>query len=194
MGRLWDTFYGQLSKWVNWFRQKDPVAQMQLEYDKAVLQLKDGREGLEQYRGLVERVSKQIRRGEQRKQKLTAKIKTCLKVGDREFASQLAIQLAETDKELYENQEQLEQHKKSYQNNLDKIRYATSNLTRVRKKIKTYEADLKMSEAEAQMAERNQSFNFDITTDFGQLEPVISEELGPEQTEETSGKQEKETE
>ncbi len=33
----------------------DPVAQMQLEYDRALEQLKDGRKGLEQYRGIVEK-------------------------------------------------------------------------------------------------------------------------------------------
>lgn len=177
MGKLWDAFYGQLNKMVNWFWEKDPVAQMQLEYDRAVVQLKDGREGLEQYRSLVERVSRQVKNGEQRKQEISAKIKACLKTGDRESAGQLAIRLAETDKELAENQEQLELHEKSYQNNLEKIKYATKNLSRVREKIKTYEADLKMSEAEAQMAKLSQSFNFDITTDFGQIEQVMQEKI-----------------
>ncbi len=177
MGKLWNAFYAQVNKMANWLWQNDPVAQMQLEYDKSVAQLKEGREGLEQYRALVERVSRQVASGETRKEQLTAKIKVCLKSGDRESAGQLAIRLAETEKELAENKHQLELHEKAYQNNVEKIKYATKNLAKVREKIKTYEADLKMSEAEAQMAKLSQSFNFDITTDFGQIEQVMQEKI-----------------
>ena len=45
------------------------IAQMQYEYDQAVDQMKEGRQGLEQYRALVERVTQQVanavRAGEQ---------------------------------------------------------------------------------------------------------------------------------
>ncbi|MCY2965473.1 MAG: hypothetical protein NT069_17875, partial [Planctomycetota bacterium] len=36
-----------------------------------------------------------------------------------------------------------------------------------------YDADLKMSRAEAEIAELSRDFNFDVTTDFGQIESVI---------------------
>jgi hypothetical protein len=35
-----------------------------------------------------------------------------------------------------------------------------------------------MSRAEAEMAQLAQSFNFDVTTDFGQLEQVIQDKIG----------------
>ena len=61
-GKLWHTLMAQINKIANIFWTADPIAQMQYEYDQAVAQMKDGREGLEQYRGLVERVTQQVAR------------------------------------------------------------------------------------------------------------------------------------
>ena len=41
--------------------ERDPIAIMRLEYDRSVEQLKEGRKGLELYRGLVERVARAVR-------------------------------------------------------------------------------------------------------------------------------------
>jgi phage shock protein A len=177
MGKIWNAIRAQFNKMANWFWSRDPIAQMQLEYDKAVAQMKEGRKGLEQYRGLVERVNRQVVSGEKRIQQLTAKIKAYLKSGDRATAGQLAIQLQQTQQELAENQEQLKMHEEAYQNNVEKIKHATKKLGKVREKIKKYEAELKMSQAEAELARLSQAFNFDVTTDFGELEQLIQEKI-----------------
>lgn len=177
MGRVWKSFQAQLNKIANWFWQRDPIAQMQLEYDEAVAQLKQGREGLEQYRALVERVARQVSSGEKQVEVLTAKVKAYLKSGDRKTAGQFAIQLQEAQNELAENKSQLEMHEKSYDNNVEKIKHATKKLGQVREKIKRYEADLKMSKAEAELAQLSQSFDFDVTTDFGEIEQVVQEKI-----------------
>lgn len=167
----------QMNKIANWFWTRDPIAQMQYEYDKSVETLKEGRTGLEQYRGLVERVTRQVKANEKQITKLNAKIKAYLKVGDRKTAGQLAIQLQKVQQELAENQEQLGLHEKSYQNNVEKIRHASKKLADVRTKIKKYEAELKMSNAEAELARLSQTFQFDVTTDFGELEQVIQDKI-----------------
>jgi phage shock protein A len=177
MGKIWNAIRAQFNKMANWFWTRDPIAQMQLEYDRAVEQLKEGRKGLEQYRGLVERVSRQVAEGEKRVQSLTAKIKAYLKAGDRATAGQLAIQLQQAENDLAENREQLKLHEQAYQNNVEKIKHATKKLGQVREKIQKYEAELKMSNAEAELARLSQTFNFDVTTDFGQLEQVIQEKI-----------------
>src|SRR5512139_324556 len=97
----------QFNKLGNWLFNKDPIAQMQYEYDKAVEQLKEGRTGLEQYRGLVERVQRQVTINEKQVQELTAKVKAYLKANDRTTAGQLAVQLQKAQQELAENKEQL---------------------------------------------------------------------------------------
>jgi phage shock protein A len=176
-GKLWRAFAAQINKLANFFWQADPIAQMQLEYDNAVEQLKEGRQGLEQYRALVERVSRQVRLDEKRVQELIAKVKSYLAAGDRETAGKFAIELQRAKEDLKENQAQLEIHEKSYQNNLTKIQHASGKLADVRMKIQKYDAELKMSAAEAEMSQLARSFNFDVTTDFGQLETLIQEKI-----------------
>jgi hypothetical protein len=68
-------------------------------------------------------------------------------------------------------------HEQAYQNNLKKIQYANKKLVEVKDKIHKYDADLKMSAAEAEVAKLTQSFNVDVTTDFGQLEDVIQRKI-----------------
>src|SRR5947199_9379762 len=93
VGKLWRALRAQINKIANFFWTADPIAQMQYEYDSAVEQLKTGREGLEQYRGLVERVSRQVAGNKQQGSMLEAKIKSYLQAGDREYAARYALDL-----------------------------------------------------------------------------------------------------
>ena len=70
--KFWSAFMAQINKVANLFWEADPIAQMQYEYDRAVEQLKEGRTGLEQYRGLVERVTRQVAANRSHVQKLEA--------------------------------------------------------------------------------------------------------------------------
>ncbi len=176
-GKFWRAFLAQVNKLANIFWQADPIAQMQLEYDNAVAQLKDGRAGLEQYRALVERVARQVKQNERKVQELTAQVKAYLKTGDRATAGKFAIELKGAQSELAENQSQLQLHEQSYQNNVKKIQHATEKLAGVRAKIQKYDAELRMSEAEAEVAKLAENFNFNVTTDFGELENVIQEKI-----------------
>ncbi|MGE0546898.1 MAG: PspA/IM30 family protein [Kofleriaceae bacterium] len=177
LGKFFGAIRAQLNKLANFFWEADPIAQMQYEYDLAVEQLKEGRVGLEQYRGLVERVARQVREGEAAINKLTAQAKAYLKAGDRETAGSFALQLTKAKTQLEENKQQLAMHEQAYNNNLKKIQHANKKLVEVKDKIQKYDAELKMSEAEAEVAKLTQSFNMDITTDFGQLEDVIQRKI-----------------
>src|SRR4030095_1047653 len=65
---IFKKFFGavraQLNKLANFFWEADPIAQMQYEYDSAVEQLKEGRAGVEAYRGLVQRGARAEQGGE----------------------------------------------------------------------------------------------------------------------------------
>jgi phage shock protein A len=177
MWKLWNAIHAQLNKLAHFFWTRDPIAQMQLEYDRSVEQLKEGRRGLEEYRGLVERVSRQVAHLQKKEQMLTSRIKAYLKTEDRQTAGQLAIQLQETRLELNESQEQLKMHETAYGNNVEKIKHSSKSLAKVQEKIKKYQAELKMSKAEAEMARLSQAFDFDLTTDFGQIEQIIHDKI-----------------
>lgn len=176
-GKLWNALRAQVNKLANFFWTADPIAQMQYEYDVAVAQLKEGREGLEQYRALVERVSRQVAGDKQHVSSLEAKVKAYLQTGDRETAAKFALELQKAKNEMAENENQLKMHEEAYNNNVAKIKHATSKLSQVREKIAKYDAELKMSRAEAEMAKLATSFNFDVTTDFGQIEQVIQDKI-----------------
>jgi phage shock protein A len=157
--------------------ERDPIAIMRLEYDRSVEQLKEGRKGLELYRGLVERVVRQVSMGRSQVDKLKAEVKAYLKAGDRETAGKFALQLQKAEADLVQNQEQLKMHEDAYENNLKKIQYANKQLAEVREKIERYNADLKMTAAEAEIARIAGDLNFDVTTDFGQIEQIIQQKI-----------------
>jgi phage shock protein A len=177
-GKLWHAMSAQMNKLANYFWTADPIAQMQYEYDLAVNQLKEGREGLEQYRALVERVTRQVTNDKTHVNNLEAKIKAYLQAGDRETAARFALELQKAKQGLAENEGQLKLHEEAYGNNLTKIKHATGKLSTIREKIAKYDAELKMSRAEAEVAKLASSLNFDVTTDFGQIEQVIQDKIG----------------
>jgi phage shock protein A len=178
ISKLWHSLAAQINKLANFFWTADPIAQMQYEYDRAVSQLKEGREGLEQYRALVERVGRQVAGDEARVKMLEAKVKAYLQAGDRESAGKYALELQKAKQDLAENQGQLKMHEEAYNNNLMKIKHASGKLTQVQNNIKKYDSELKMSRAEAEMAKLATSFHFDVSTDFGQIEQVIQDKIG----------------
>jgi phage shock protein A len=177
LAKLWYTLAAQINKLANFFWTSDPIAQMQYEYDLAVEELKTGREGLAQYRALVERVMRQVANDKVHASNLEAKIKAYLQAGDRETAARFALELQKAKTELAENEGQLKMHEEAYNNHLTKIKHSAHKLAEIRDKITKYDAELKMSRAEAEMAELAKSFDFDITTDFGQIEQVIQEKI-----------------
>ena len=104
LGKIWKSFAAQLNKLANFFWTADPIAQLQYEYDKAVDQMKDGREGLEQYRALVERVARQVNNDRQHVASLEARVKAYLQAGERDTAAKFALELQKAKKEMAENE------------------------------------------------------------------------------------------
>ncbi len=177
LGKFFGAIRGQLNKLANLFWEADPIAVMQLEVDQATERLKEGRRGLEMYRGLVETVARQVATEKSNVSRLESQIKAHLKAGNREVAAQLAVQLQRTQQDLASNEQQLQLHEQAYQNNLLKIQKANKDIVKVREKIQRYNAELKMSAAEAEIAQIAESFDMNVTTDFGQIESVIQRKI-----------------
>lgn len=175
--KFWGAMKAQLNKLANVFWEADPIAQMRYEYDRAVEELKSGRLGLEQYRGLVENITRSVNEAEKQHAKLVAQARAYLRAGDRETAGRFALEAQKLKSRIAEQNEQLGMHEQSYENNLKKIQHASKKLHEVRDKIQQYDAELKMSEAEAEVAKLAESFDFNVTTDFGQLEDVVQRRI-----------------
>ncbi len=177
LGKFWSAIRAQINKIANVFWEADPIAQMQYEYDNALEQLKEGRKGLEMYRGLVERLTRQVATSKNHVKKLEAETKAYLRAGNRETAAKFALEFQKAQKELEGHEEQLRLHEVSYENSLKKIKHASGKLAQVRENIQKYDAELKMSNAEAEIAALSETLNFNVTTDFGQIERVVQERI-----------------
>ncbi len=177
LGKVVSAIRAQLNKLANLLWEKDPIAQMQYEYDRAVQELKEGRIGLEQYAGFVERVQRQVTTGRGHVATLEAQTKAYLKAGNREAAARFALELQKARTDLAENEAQLELHQTAYDNNLKKIQHANRKLAELKNRIQRYDAELKMSSAEAEIAKLSETFEMNLTTDFGQLEDVIQRKI-----------------
>jgi phage shock protein A len=175
--KFWSAFLAQINKVANLFWEADPIAQLRYEYDRAVEQLKEGRTGLEQYRGLVERVTRQVSGNKSQVQRLEAETRAYLKAGDRTTAAKFALELQKAKEELAANDQQLQMHETAYGNNLRKIQHANEKLIDLKEKIHKYDAELKMSAAEAEIAKLAQTFDVNLTTDFGEIESVIQQQI-----------------
>jgi phage shock protein A len=175
--KFWSAVLAQINKVANLFWEADPVAQMRYEYDRAVEQLKEGRTGLEQYRGLVERVTRQVAANKSQGQRLEAETRAYLKAGDRQTAAKFALELQKAKEELTANDQQLQMHETAYGNNLKKIQHANEKLIELREKITKYDAELKMTAAEAEIAKLSETFDMNLTTDFGEIESVIQQKI-----------------
>ena len=177
LGKLWKSIAAQFNKLANAIRGYDPIAEMQYEYDRSVEQIKEGREGLAQYRALVERVTRQVDESRKHVALLEAKVKAYLNAGDRDTASKFALELKKAKDSAVENEKQLALHEQAYSNNLLKIQNAVKKLGDVKDRISKYDADLKMSRAEAEMSALATQFHFNVTTDFGQAEEILQGQI-----------------
>ena len=177
VGKLWRSFVSQANKLANYFRAADPIAEMQYEYDLAVLQLQEGRKGLEQYRALVERVIRQVEANRQQIARLEENVRGYLGIGDRASAARFALELERAQQQRAENQQQLALHEEAYAQNVARIKLAGKKLAQIRDKISRYDAELKMSQAEAELAKLAADFHFDATTDFGRIDQVIQDKI-----------------
>jgi SOS response regulatory protein OraA/RecX len=68
-------------------------------------------------------------------------------------------------------------HETAYGNSLKKIQHANEKLIELREKITKYDAELKMSSAEAEIAKLSETFDVNLTTDFGEIESVIQQRI-----------------
>src|SRR5690349_11815536 len=79
--------------------------------------------------------------------------------------------------ELATNECELQMHETAYSYNLNKIQNANEKLIELRGKIQKYDAELKMSSAEAEIAKLSETFDMNLTTDFGEIESVIQQKI-----------------
>lgn len=178
-GRLLVAISAQFGKLFKWLWGIDAIAVYQAEVDRSADEIQQAGEGLEQYRGLVSRLQRQVANGEKEELRLTAKIRTLLTDNNEDKAAEYAIQLRKEQTALIENRSQLLSYEGAYQDNLKKVRYANEKIKGAKEKAEKMQADLRLSKAEAETAKLAQRFNINtnITTGLGEIEDEIQRQI-----------------
>lgn len=179
LGRCCTAIGAQFSKGSRAVWSADPVAVYQAEVDNSAQEISEATGGLEQYRGLVSRLERQVANGEKEVARLTARVRSFLTSGDENKAAEYAVQLKKAQTDLEENQKQLESYRGSYQNNLKKIQFARQKIEAAKEKARKLDADLKMSKAEAETAKLAEKFNVRTNTldGLGEIEDEIQRQI-----------------
>jgi phage shock protein A len=169
----------QFGKFARMLWRADPVAVYQAEVDRSADEIREATTGLEQYRGLVSRLQKQVASGEKEAARLEARVKTYLTSGDETRAAEYAVQLKKTQADLEENKSQLAGYEAAYQNNLKKIQYAHQRIEQAKEKAQKLDADLRLSMAEAETAKLAEKFNVRTNTldGLGEIEEEIQRQI-----------------
>lgn len=169
----------QFNKLANKARALDPIAEMKLELDHMTDQIANGRGALEMYRGMVERVTRQVSDGRAHANDLAAKVRSYTQSGDRATAGKFAIELQTAEKAASENEAQLKLHQQAYENNLEKVKHATHKIGELRAHIQQKDADLRFSRAEKEIVKLGHALNFDTvgTSSFDEVERIVQDEI-----------------
>lgn len=176
---IMQSVFAQFGKFARWVRGIDPIAMYQAEVDRCAAEIQQGTEGLEQYRGLVSQYQRKVANGEADVARLDARIKAQLQLNNEDKASQYVMQLNRANAQLEADRKVLERYNSSYQANAKKIKAARDQIVMARERAREYNAELRLSQVEAEAAQlaarlNVKSANFD---NFGELEAEIQRKI-----------------
>ena len=153
MGRIMTLIRGFLSLFISGLERRNPEAILEAEKENLREQISKYNAGLASHAGLCERLITQVKRLEIDEDGLKSKTTANLKAGNRDAASQYALQLQGVSKELVENREQLKQAEETYKNLLKArdvtVKNARDKIESVRRDL----SDMKMKQATADLTE-----------------------------------------
>ncbi len=169
--RIKALWFALLNQSVTEMEEKHVIALAEAKLQQATEKLKDARQGLVSYQAMVLKVQHQVDTEKARMVSLTGQIKSHLSAGQEEMAGELALQLSQVKSDVVANEEQLEQHRQAYENNLLKMKAALKDIEGARKELEKKKAALQMEKALAEVSETAGALNtkFDVTTDIGSI-------------------------
>lgn len=177
--RIRAVWYALLSQSVTEMEDQHVIALAETKLVQATEKLKEARHGLVSYQALVLKVQQQVDSEKSRIVSLTGQIKNHLSAGREEMAAQLALQLAQVRNDVTLNEEQLEQHRQNYENNLLRMKAALKDIETAKKELEKKKAALQMEQALAEVSETAGALNtpFDVSTDIGSILTRVDDQI-----------------
>ena len=177
--RIKAIWYALLNQSVTEMEDKHVIALAEAKLQQATEKLKEARQGLVSYQAMVLKVQHQVDTEKTRIVSLTGQIKNHLSAGQEGMAAELALQLAQIKSDLAANEDQLEQHRQSYENNLLKMKAALRDIEGAKKELEKKKAALQMEKALAEISETAGALNtkFDVSTDIGSILTRVDDQI-----------------
>lgn len=151
--RISNLIRGFLSLFISGLEKSNPEALLEVEKENLRKQIAQYNQGLASHAALCERLMSQVKAQTARERELKAKTSANLKAGNRDAAAQYALELQGVQRDLKENQAQLEQAETTYE---DLIKARDVSIKAAQAKIeglKNTITDMRMKQATAEMSE-----------------------------------------
>jgi phage shock protein A len=159
LSRIWAAGQGQANKASRSIWAADSVAVYQKQVDDSAEEIKEASKGLEQYRGLVSRIRRQVEADQKEVALWDIRARGFVSQNNDVKAADALANKKKAEQSLAENQAQLTSYETAYQANLKKVQYANKKIEEARQNASKLQAELRMSQAEAEIANLAQSFN-----------------------------------
>jgi phage shock protein A len=138
----------------------NPMALFQQTLDDGLGRLHHAKKALEDSRSLLASVQRQVESGQREKARLESRIAAALQQGDpNNAAKEYALQLAEAEKQLAMNREQLAKHEETCRDFAKQIEIGQKRLMETRRKAEDLGIALEQSQHERELAQFASDFN-----------------------------------
>jgi len=151
--RIGNLFRGFFSLFVSNAERANPRALIEVEKENLRKQIAIFNDNLATHAGFVERLMRQIKDLETKERELTAKITAYIKVGNRSFAGQMALELQTVRGQLEENRQQVETAEQTYKNMVRSRDISVQEAKTKIEKLKRMISEAEMLEAQAELQE-----------------------------------------
>lgn len=151
--RIGNLIQGFIGLFVTGLERRNPEALLEVEKENLRGQIAQYNQGLAMHAGMCEKLISQVRKLETEEKDLRARTEANLRVGNRDAASQYALRLQTTSRELEENRSQAAQAEATYR---ELIRARDVSIKNAQAKIEALSSglnDLKIKKATAALSE-----------------------------------------
>ena len=136
---------------------------------------------MENYRALILSVQRQVESGEKERARLESRIQAALGSGDpNQTAEESAMVLADVERHLAANREQLSRHMEIYENFAHQVELGQAKVAEARLKAARLGLELEQSRREKEMAKFASDFSFDpqgFHSDLARAEELINRKI-----------------
>jgi phage shock protein A len=181
MAKIFGASRAQVGKLGRMAEEADPLALLNQAVEDGVNSIQNSKKGLENYRALILSVQRQVDSGEKERARLELRIQAALASGDANHtAEESAMVLADVERHLAANCEQLARHMEIYENFAQQVELGQAKVAEARLKAARLGLELEQSRREKEMAKFASDFSFDpqgLHSDLARAEELINRKI-----------------